>query len=181
MTREGTMPQYFIKVKSEEKGPYVRAQLESMWNQGQITADAMYWEVGSNNKRPILEMFSPQVAAVSNPTTEETATSTSGSTPVEEQIIPRVAARNACPACGSSDSKIIGKSKGFNFAADRECCGCRTRWTPACSKWGGLIYAVVGVAAVVLSALFTSSSWALYVENKDSEEPVPSQRWARYF
>ena len=36
----------YLYVQGEQRGPYERSQIESMWNSGQIASDAVYWHEG---------------------------------------------------------------------------------------------------------------------------------------
>ena len=75
MNHEEATKRYFITVKGEQRGPFLRSQLDSMWRMGQITADAMYWEDGMSDKKPILEMFGSGKEI--NPPSEDKSESTS--------------------------------------------------------------------------------------------------------
>jgi hypothetical protein len=48
---------FYYKVKDEEKGPYTLKQLTSMWDYGQITADALHRTSDSSEWLPLLERF----------------------------------------------------------------------------------------------------------------------------
>lgn len=54
---------FYFKAKGEEKGPFTFGQLRSMWNNGQITADALYRTSDSSECLPLAERF-----AASEPT-----------------------------------------------------------------------------------------------------------------
>jgi hypothetical protein len=49
---------FYYKVKEEEKGPYTLKQLTSMWDNGQITADALHRTSDSPEWVPLLQRFS---------------------------------------------------------------------------------------------------------------------------
>jgi hypothetical protein len=49
---------FYYKVKDEEKGPYTFKQLTSMWDNGQITADALHRRSDSSEWLPLLQRFS---------------------------------------------------------------------------------------------------------------------------
>jgi len=44
---------YYFRLCGEIKGPYSKAQLKSMWDQGLITTDAQYWTQGMADWYPI--------------------------------------------------------------------------------------------------------------------------------
>ncbi len=46
----------FIKIQGEKKGPYTLSQVETMWNNGVITADALYCTDGMKEWREITEL-----------------------------------------------------------------------------------------------------------------------------
>jgi hypothetical protein len=48
---------YYITVGDQQKGPYTRSQLESMWSQGALTSDAFYCRAGMNEWRKIQELM----------------------------------------------------------------------------------------------------------------------------
>lgn len=47
---------YYISNGGDALGPYETGQLRSMWNTGQITANTLYWNEGSNNWCNITEL-----------------------------------------------------------------------------------------------------------------------------
>ena len=52
--------QYFLIIQGQQHGPYVRSQLDNMWNTGAITADTTYWTEGMEMWAPIQHLFAPQ-------------------------------------------------------------------------------------------------------------------------
>jgi len=58
---------FYYKVKDDEKGPYTLKQLTSMWDNGQITADALHRPSDSSEWLPLLQRFS-EVKPLSQPT-----------------------------------------------------------------------------------------------------------------
>jgi len=48
---------YYIRVKDVERGPYVRTQLNGLWERAEITADALYYCEGMDDWKPLLEMM----------------------------------------------------------------------------------------------------------------------------
>jgi hypothetical protein len=57
------MELFHIKSMGEEKGPYTREQLRSMWDNGAITADTVFRSVNSPDWRSLENEFSPSLAA----------------------------------------------------------------------------------------------------------------------
>jgi DNA-directed RNA polymerase subunit RPC12/RpoP len=51
------MNHIFISTNGERRGPYVLSQIQSMWNSGAITADALYWEEGMEGAKSILDLL----------------------------------------------------------------------------------------------------------------------------
>lgn len=49
--------QIYVRVGDEEKGPYVLQQVNAMWMNGQLTADALYWFEGMEEWRPLAEFM----------------------------------------------------------------------------------------------------------------------------
>lgn len=67
---------YFIAVRDEQKGPYTRSQLETMWQTGVLTADALYCAEGMNEWRKIEELM------------QATTTSSAGGQPTSAPLPP---------------------------------------------------------------------------------------------
>jgi len=58
---------FYFKVKDEEKGPYTLNQLRSMWDAGQITADAVCRNSDSSEWFPIAQRIAREEAIVETP------------------------------------------------------------------------------------------------------------------
>ncbi len=48
---------YFISTGGRKSGPFVLAQMRSMWASGSITADSYYWSEGMNGWQPVTQLF----------------------------------------------------------------------------------------------------------------------------
>jgi hypothetical protein len=46
----------YISMRGEQKGPYALSQVEAMWKNGSITADALYWVDDASEWRPIEQL-----------------------------------------------------------------------------------------------------------------------------
>ncbi len=49
---------YFISTGGSESGPFVLAQIRSMWASGSITADSHYWSDGMADWQPVTQLLS---------------------------------------------------------------------------------------------------------------------------
>ena len=47
----------YIYMQGRRRGPYEKAQLEEMWNGGQIPADTLYWHDGMSKWAVIADLF----------------------------------------------------------------------------------------------------------------------------
>ena len=47
----------YLYMRERRCGPYQKAQLEEMWNRGQIPKDALYWHDGMAQWAVIAELF----------------------------------------------------------------------------------------------------------------------------
>jgi len=47
----------YIYMQGQRRGPYEKAQLEEMWNGGQIPADTLYWHEGMPQWAVIADLF----------------------------------------------------------------------------------------------------------------------------
>ncbi len=68
---------YYIAVENGHKGPYTRQQLETMWNSGDITCDALYSSEGMTEWRRVEELIRcarPGAASASNPSSAPSRT-----------------------------------------------------------------------------------------------------------
>ena len=63
-----------MTVNGEQKGPYAMAQIQSMWDNGLITSDALYYDDAAQDWKSINELFerfepAPQSTPVAPPAT----------------------------------------------------------------------------------------------------------------
>lgn len=118
------MKQFFISSNGEKRGPYVLTQIQSMWNSGKITADALYWGEGMEGEKPILNLMGVDKeteSQVSPPPLE--ATQPPVAVPMTDEVMfkctncgQRISARldqagvtASCPACGKTLTVAISK------------------------------------------------------------------------
>ena len=47
----------YVYMQGRRRGPYEKAQLEEMWNSGQIPADTLYWHDGMSKWAVIADLF----------------------------------------------------------------------------------------------------------------------------
>ena len=69
----------YLTVNGEQKGPYAMAQIQSMWNNGLITSDALYWDEEADDWKSINELFeslepAPAFPQANNPQQENPPT-----------------------------------------------------------------------------------------------------------
>ena len=43
----------YLHIRGEKRGPYAKSQVQTMWNSGLITSDALYWQEGMSEWAPI--------------------------------------------------------------------------------------------------------------------------------
>ena len=55
------------KVKDAEKGPYVKSQIQALWEKAEITADALYYCEGMDEWKPLLEFMEKENAESNTP------------------------------------------------------------------------------------------------------------------
>jgi len=53
----------YIYMQGRRRGPYEKAQLEEMWNGGQIPADTFYWQEGMPQWAVIADLFANNTIA----------------------------------------------------------------------------------------------------------------------
>jgi hypothetical protein len=72
MTDPRQPPTFFVSDDGEStKGPYVMAQIHSMWSRGVLTALALYWHDESQEWRPLRELLAPSSAPAPAPPASE--------------------------------------------------------------------------------------------------------------
>ena len=47
----------YVYIQGQRRGPYEKAQLDSMWHHGQIPADTLYWNDGMSKWAVISDLF----------------------------------------------------------------------------------------------------------------------------
>ena len=47
----------YVYMQRQRRGPYQKAQLEEMWNRGQLPRDALYWHDGMPQWSVISDLF----------------------------------------------------------------------------------------------------------------------------
>ena len=55
--KETTTVDIYVYMQGQRRGPYEKAQLEAMWQRGQIPADTMYWHDGISRWAVISDLF----------------------------------------------------------------------------------------------------------------------------
>jgi phage FluMu protein Com len=58
----------FLNMKGQKQGPYLKSQVQNMWNNGVITADSFYWHEGMREWEPVSKLISD--AAIETPPVE---------------------------------------------------------------------------------------------------------------
>ena len=58
-----------------------------------------------------------------------------------------------CPACGSTEFKQVRPNTWIAFSWDRVCKGCNTRYTPPTPIWAGIVFIVIGLPLLSMSAV----------------------------
>ena len=43
----------YLYVSGEQRGPYAESEIQAMWNNGQVTGDALYWHEGMAEWAPV--------------------------------------------------------------------------------------------------------------------------------
>jgi hypothetical protein len=76
---------FYYKVKDEEKGPYTFGQLRSMWDNGNITADAVCRSSNSSEWLPLAQRLSDTGGVRGNPTATIGAAVAVTATPAEHR------------------------------------------------------------------------------------------------
>src|SRR5712672_1814304 len=74
------MSDYYIKAKGEERGPFARSQLRSMWNSGTITSDTLFRQSESQDWQPINKIFKTD-DTIAEPGAPKSETATEAVTP----------------------------------------------------------------------------------------------------
>lgn len=74
----------FLNVKDEQRGPFAKPQVLSMWNNGLITSDAVYWYDGMPDWLPISELIKEVTA--SEPAPPPTSIRSVASTPKSSAV-----------------------------------------------------------------------------------------------
>jgi len=52
----------YLHIQGEQRGPYAKAQVQTMWNSGLITSDALYWQEGMSEWAPISALVTEPTA-----------------------------------------------------------------------------------------------------------------------
>jgi hypothetical protein len=47
----------YVYMQGQRRGPYDKAQLQEMWNRGQLPKDALYWQDGMSQWAVITDLF----------------------------------------------------------------------------------------------------------------------------
>ena len=47
----------YVYMQGQRRGPYDKAQLQEMWNRGQLPKDALYWHDGMSKWAVISDLF----------------------------------------------------------------------------------------------------------------------------
>lgn len=67
------MSQIFIIAGGDQRGPFTRSQIQTMWNEGSITMDTFYWHEGMSEWAPITHLTESEVGgAAPEPSVAET-------------------------------------------------------------------------------------------------------------
>lgn len=61
-------PMYFLYTGGEQRGPYVEAQIKTMWSAGGITADTYYWNESATEWEPVLQLLKPKITPATRKT-----------------------------------------------------------------------------------------------------------------
>ena len=53
----------YVYMQGQRRGPYEKAQLEEMWQRGQLARDALYWHDGMSKWAVISDLFADAIIA----------------------------------------------------------------------------------------------------------------------
>ena len=53
----------YLQIQEEKRGPYAKSQVQTMWNNGLITLDALYWQEGMADWGEISDLFTESAGA----------------------------------------------------------------------------------------------------------------------
>lgn len=53
----------YVYMQGHRRGPYEKAQLEEMWQRGQLARDALYWHDGISKWAVISDLFADTIIA----------------------------------------------------------------------------------------------------------------------
>ena len=76
----------FINVKDEQRGPFAKSQVLSMWNNGLITSDADYWHEGMSDWLPISALIKEVSASLPTPPPTPPAPNPLASAPIASGV-----------------------------------------------------------------------------------------------
>lgn len=95
---------YHITQNGEQRGPYLKSQLQAMWYSGGITADTLYWCEGMKDWRLLSELFD---ATPHNPDEQKIS-----SPPVQPRVVPTAP---LIPAISTSSPKPMSAARCSNL------------------------------------------------------------------